>query len=56
MVVVLDRNPVKAKKQIDAVFAKTRKKKKINLKKFFGILKTNIDPVKYQRQIRNEWE
>ena len=54
MVVLLDKNPTKAKKQVDIALngnAK-RKKKKIDLKKYLGALKTTIDPLKYQKEIR----
>jgi hypothetical protein len=46
--------PIKeAKKIIDDAVAKAGKK---DLKKYAGILKTDIDPLDYQKKIRNEWE
>ena len=42
-----------AKKLINEVVAKAGKK---DLRKYAGILKTDIDPLEYQKQIRNEWE
>jgi hypothetical protein len=41
------------KKRINKVVAKNHKK---DLKKYAGILKADIDPLAYQKQIRNEWE
>jgi hypothetical protein len=42
-----------AKKLVDDAVAKAGKK---DLRKYAGILKTDIDPLAYQKQIRNEWE
>ena len=42
-----------AKKLIDEAVAKAGKK---DLRKYAGILKTDIDPLEYQKQIRDEWE
>lgn len=42
-----------AKKLLDEAVAKAGKK---DLRKYAGILKTDIDPLAYQKQIRNEWE
>ncbi len=42
-----------AKKLIDEAVAKAGKK---DLRKYAGILKTDIDPLEYQKKIRNEWE
>jgi len=42
------------KKLIDEVVSKTSPKD--DLKKYAGVLKTIIDPLEYQRQMRNEWE
>lgn len=42
-----------AKKLIDDAVTKAGKK---DLRKYAGILKTDIDPLEYQKQIRNEWE
>lgn len=42
-----------AKKLIDEAVAKAGKK---DLRRYAGILKTDIDPLEYQKQIRNEWE
>ena len=42
------------KKLIDEVVSKTPPKD--DLKKYAGVLKTDIDRIDYQRQIRNEWE
>ena len=41
------------KKKIDEVVSQTPKK---SIKKFAGALKTDIDPLEYQKQIRDEWE
>jgi hypothetical protein len=32
------------------------RKKRLNVERFSGVLKTDIDPLEYQKQIRNEWE
>jgi hypothetical protein len=42
-----------AKKLIDDAVAKAGKK---DLRKYAGILKTDIEPLEYQKKIRNEWE
>ncbi len=42
-----------AKKLVDEAVAKAGKK---DLRKFAGVLKTDIDPLEYQKQVRNEWE
>lgn len=55
MVVILDKNPKKVKRQVREALdgmAKKKKKKRINLRKYLGILKTDIDPLRYQKQIR----
>jgi uncharacterized protein YqgV (UPF0045/DUF77 family) len=41
------------KKCIDEVVSKAPKK---DIKKYAGALKTDIDPLEYQRKMRNEWE
>lgn len=43
----------KAKKLIDEAVAKAGKK---DLKKYAGVLKNDIDPLDYQKKIRDEWE
>lgn len=43
----------KAKKLIDEAVAKAGKK---DLKKYAGVLKTDIDPLDYQKKMRDEWE
>ncbi|HEX8546748.1 MAG TPA: hypothetical protein VF691_07270 [Cytophagaceae bacterium] len=42
-----------AKKLIDEAVAKAGRK---DLRKYAGVLKTDIDPLEYQKKIRNEWE
>lgn len=42
-----------AKKFVDEAVAKAGKK---DLRKFAGFLKTEIDPMEYQKQLRDEWE
>ena len=42
------------KKLIDEAVSKTPLK--VDLKKYVGVLKTDINPLDYQRQIRNEWK
>jgi hypothetical protein len=42
-----------AKKLIDEAVAKAGKK---DLRKYAGILNTDIDPLEYQKMIRDEWE
>ena len=41
------------KKRVEEVISKTPKK---DIMKYAGKLKTNIDPLEYQMQMRNEWE
>ncbi len=41
------------KKQIDDAIFKMHKKDKM---KFVGKMNTNIDPLEYQKQLRDEWE
>ena len=43
----------KMKKLLRDAFAKTPKK---SIKKYAGILHTTLDPLEYQKQMRNEWE
>ncbi|MCW5909271.1 MAG: hypothetical protein KIS94_15500 [Chitinophagales bacterium] len=54
MVVVLDKNVQKAKAQVKTAIdvSKKSKRKKVNLRKYLGALKTDIDPLKYQKEIR----
>jgi hypothetical protein len=41
------------KKRVNKAVAKNKSK---NIKKYAGILKDNIDPLSYQKKIRNEWK
>ncbi len=41
------------KKRINEVVSKTSKR---DIMKYAGKLKTGIDPLEYQKQIRDEWE
>lgn len=43
----------KIKKQINEVISKTSKR---DIMKYAGKLKTSINPLEYQRQMRDEWE
>lgn len=43
----------KMKKLLNDAFAQTPLK---NIRKYAGVLNTDIDPLEYQRQMRNEWE
>ncbi|MFZ2324904.1 MAG: hypothetical protein WAV89_14570 [Ignavibacteriaceae bacterium] len=56
-------NKVKAIISLDLLSKITRKKRlkskgltKDKIKKYVGSIKLNADPVKYQRDLRNEWE
>lgn len=40
------------RKKLELIFSK---RKKNNLLEFAGKLKTDIDPVEFQKQMRNEW-
>jgi hypothetical protein len=42
-----------AKRILDEAVANAGKK---DLRKYAGILKTDIDPLEYQKKVRNEWE
>jgi hypothetical protein len=55
MVTIIKKGTTKdeIKKRINKVVFKNHKK---DIKKYAGILKTNIDPLAYQKQIRDEWE
>lgn len=41
------------KKRVDEAISKSPKK---DIMKYAGKLKTDIDPLEYQRQMRDEWE
>jgi len=41
------------KRKVDEVISKSSKK---DIMKYAGKLKTDIDPLKYQSQMRDEWE
>lgn len=41
------------KKRVDEAISKTPKK---DIMKYAGKLKTDIDPLEYQRRMRDEWE
>jgi len=41
------------RKRINKVVSKSQKK---DIRKYAGILKTDIDPIDYQKNMRNEWE
>ena len=43
-----------AKKIIDEAVFKASENK--SLKKYAGVLKTEIDPIEFQKKIRDEWE
>jgi len=46
--------PIKKMKELmDKAFSKSAKN---DIRKYAGILKTEIDPLEYQKQMRNEWE
>lgn len=56
-------NKVKAIISLDLLSKMTRKKilkakslTKDRIKKYAGSIKLSVDPVKYQRSLRNEWE
>jgi hypothetical protein len=55
MAIVLDKDPEKARKQIEDATKNqknVKSKKKVDLRKFLGVLKTDIDPLEYQSEIR----
>jgi hypothetical protein len=41
---------------IQAARTKSGERKKIDWSKFKGVLKGDIDPLEYQRQMREEWD
>ncbi|ELR68862.1 hypothetical protein C900_05688 [Fulvivirga imtechensis AK7] len=55
MITIIKRGtPIEKMKQLlNEAFSKTPKK---NIKKYAGVLKTDIDPLEYQKQMRNEWD
>ena len=56
MVVLIKKKATK--KEIDAVIKKVtaKKKKGFNPYKHVGKVKWNVDPVEYQRKLRDEWD
>lgn len=42
----------KMRKLLNEAFSKAPEK---NIKKYAGVLHTDIDPLEYQKQMRNEW-
>ena len=48
--------PNVSREELDKAMAKSFKKKKTDISKYFGKLKLNIDPLKYQKKIRSEWK
>ena len=42
----------KMKKLMNEAFSRTPKK---DIRKYAGILKSDIDPLEFQKQMRNEW-
>ena len=65
MVVEIKRTdtPEEIKEKLKAINAETSKKQQIaeeerkqRLMKFFGAIKTELDPLEIQRQLRNEWD
>ena len=55
MTVMLGKNPTK-KEAEDAIEKLRKRKKKINLDKYFGKVDFQIDGLKYQKKARNEWD
>ena len=53
MVVVIKKGM--KRKEIEKLLSKLPKRKGLDAKKYSGILKSRIDPLEYQRQMRNEW-
>lgn len=43
----------KVKELLNEAFSKAPKK---NIRQFAGVLQTDIDPLDYQKRMRNEWE
>lgn len=41
------------KKKVDAIVSKSRRS---NIRKYAGSVKLNIDPLEWQKKIRDEWE
>ena len=39
-----------------AAFQSSEAKENVDLSKYAGIMKLSIDPLEYQRQIRDEWQ
>jgi hypothetical protein len=55
MVTVIKRGtPIKKMKRLlNKAFSHAPKK---NIRKYAGVLKTDIDPLEYQKQMRDEWQ
>lgn len=43
----------KMKQLLNEAFSKTQKK---NIRKYAGVLQTEIDPMEFQKKMRNEWD
>lgn len=55
MTIVIDKKI--SKSEIKTVLEKFDKStKKIGLKKHFGVLKNDVDALKMQKELRNEWD
>ena len=52
---IIDSNKL-SKEQLQQKLDALKSNKAGNLKSFFGKLKTKIDALKLQKQLRNEWE
>lgn len=43
---------IQMKRLLKEAFSKTPKR---NIRQYAGVLKTDVDPLKYQKEMRNEW-
>ncbi|MGZ5242885.1 MAG: hypothetical protein ACXWEY_09300 [Bacteroidia bacterium] len=45
-----------AKKDIEKIFREVKPRKKLDAKKYSGIIKLGEDPLEIQKKLRDEWE
>jgi hypothetical protein len=49
-------SPEEVERKLREMNEHIRQERVKRLKPFFGILKTEVDPLKFQKEIRDEWE
>jgi len=54
MTIIIKKNQSKA--TIQQLLSKIPRKKQFTASKYCGVLKLSVDPLKFQKEIRSEWE